>query len=120
MMPPRSKRKRAASARVTRSKAQAPGAPSKSLTTKAQQTTKDGPKTALGPSTRRTRANLLMEVVLPASKRPTPKTSSALTPVSPVPSASMGNIPDLPDSSPLRLSQPIRESTPQVGLQNKG
>ncbi|KAB5593473.1 hypothetical protein CTheo_3107 [Ceratobasidium theobromae] len=119
MMPPRSKRKPAVSTRVTRSKVQVPGAPGELVSFKAKKAVKNGSTVAPGPSTRPTRSNLVMEVVLPASKRPTPKTSSVLTPISPAPSAT-GDVPELPGSSPLKLSEPIRESTPQPIAQDKG
>ncbi|CAE6487590.1 unnamed protein product [Rhizoctonia solani] len=119
MMPPRSKRKRAgAPARVTRSKAQAPRAPDDQVTTRVSKSANNGADSGPGPSTRRTRPHLIMEVVLPASKRPTPKTSSAPTPDSPAPPIVMPAPPDLPSSSPIRIPEPVRESTPQV--QGKG
>ncbi|KAG8761734.1 hypothetical protein FRC11_013353 [Ceratobasidium sp. 423] len=119
MMPPRSKRKRAAApARVTRSKAQAPPAPDDQATTIVSKPANNGADSGPGPSTRRTRPHLIMEVVLPASKRPTPKPSSAPTPDSPVAPIVMPAPPNPPSSSPIRIAEPVRESTPQV--QGKG
>ncbi|CAE6419759.1 unnamed protein product [Rhizoctonia solani] len=117
MMPPRSKRKRAAApVRVTRSKAQAPRASGDQTTKDVSKVVKNEVDSRPGPSTRRTRPHLIMEVVLPASKRPTPKTSSALSPAadSAEPSIAMPAAPDPPTSSPIRIPAPIRESTPQV------
>ncbi|CAE7182916.1 unnamed protein product [Rhizoctonia solani] len=115
MMPPRSKRKRAAApTRVTRSKAQAPRASGDQATTQGSKSVNNGTGSGPGPSTRRARPHLIMEVVLPASKRPTPKTSSAPTPVILEPATAMPAPPDLPSSSPIQIPEPIRESTPQV------
>ncbi|KAF8678829.1 hypothetical protein RHS04_05003 [Rhizoctonia solani] len=114
-MPPRSKRKRpAAPARLTRSKAQAPQTPDEQTVAEPSKSTSNEEDSALDPSARQSRPRLIMEVVLPASKRPTPKTSSALSPVSPDPSNTMLAAPDLPDSSPIQISQPARQSTPKV------
>ncbi|KAG9094826.1 hypothetical protein FRC06_010451 [Ceratobasidium sp. 370] len=69
-MPPRPKRTRLHPARTTtRSQAQAAQAPSK-----------PAPVGPSGAGPRRTRSNMILEVVLPTSKKPTPKTSSAPTP----------------------------------------
>ncbi|CAE6448215.1 unnamed protein product [Rhizoctonia solani] len=115
VMPPRSKRKGpAAPARVTRSKAQIPRTHDEQATMDAGKSTDNGANSGPGPSTRRARPHLIMEVVLPASKRPTPKTSSALSQVSPAPSNVMPVASDLPNPPPTRITQPVRESTPQV------
>ncbi|CUA71661.1 Eukaryotic translation initiation factor 3 subunit A [Rhizoctonia solani] len=114
MMPPRSKRKRtAAPARVTRSKAQAPRAPGDQTTTQGK-LVNNGSGSGPGPSTRRKKPHLIMEVVLPASKRPTPKVSSAPSLDAPEPPAPMPASPKPSSSSPIRISEPVRESTPQV------
>ncbi|KAH7334845.1 hypothetical protein B0J17DRAFT_91828 [Rhizoctonia solani] len=124
MMPPRSKRKRAAApVRVTRSKAQVPRASSDQTTKDVSKSINNGADSGPGPSTRRTRPHLIMEVVLPASKRTTPKTSSVPSPAadSAEPSIAMSAAPDPPSSSPIRIPAPIRESTPQVsGKSGKG
>ncbi|CAE6425692.1 unnamed protein product [Rhizoctonia solani] len=111
-MPPRSKRKgSAAPARVTRSKARAPD---EQATTATGKSIINGANSGPGPSTRGTRSHLIVEVVLPASKRPTPKTSSALSSVSPTPSNAVPDAPDQPSPAPIQIPQPIGESTPQV------
>ncbi|KAJ1306144.1 hypothetical protein OPQ81_010855 [Rhizoctonia solani] len=122
VMPPRSKRKRAAApARVTRSKTQAPRAPNDQASTDTSKSVDNEADSGPGPSTRRARPHLIMEVVLPASKRPTPKTSSVPTPGSPEPSGDTRVVPELPSLSPIQIPEPVRESTPQVlGKGSKG
>ncbi|CAE6540012.1 unnamed protein product, partial [Rhizoctonia solani] len=115
MMPPRSKRKRAAApTRVTRSKVQAPQAPGDQTTAEGSKPVNNGADSGPGPSTRRVRPHLIMEVVLPASKRTTPKVSSAPSLDAPEPPTAMPAAPDLLSSSPIRIPEPVRESTPQV------
>ncbi|KAG9119657.1 hypothetical protein FRC07_005233, partial [Ceratobasidium sp. 392] len=109
-MPPRPKRTRLHPARTTtRSKAQA--------ATQAPSKPAAGPS---GPAPRRNRSNLIMEVVLPPSKKPTPKTSSALTPdsVTAVDLQLQQEETDQdilnPTSPPFAKSPPARASTPRV------
>ncbi|KAF8608319.1 hypothetical protein BDV93DRAFT_519361 [Ceratobasidium sp. AG-I] len=114
-MPPRPKRNRLHPARATRSKAQVLEAPSEPAATDPGPSRKETTNVAPGPATRRTRSNMIMEVVLPASKKPTPKTSSVPTPVSPSPELETATAKGEPMSSPPVLSPPAREPTPKEG-----
>ncbi|KAG9077729.1 hypothetical protein FS749_010345, partial [Ceratobasidium sp. UAMH 11750] len=120
-MPPRPKRTRLHPARTTtRSQAQAAEASSKPAPAPA------GPSTGTGP--RRTKSNMIMEVVLPASKKPTPKTSSVPTPDSlpavdpPPPQEQEETDQDiLRPTPPFAHSPPARASTPRaIPAQGKG
>ncbi|QRW25421.1 transmembrane protein [Rhizoctonia solani] len=112
VMPPRSKRKRpAAPARLTRSKAQAPQTPDEQAVAEPSKSTSNEEDSVLDPSARQSRPRLIM-VVLPASKRPTPKTSSALSPVSPDPSNTMSPLQICPIHLPSKYLNP-HDSRPQ-------
>ncbi|QRV84055.1 eukaryotic translation initiation factor 3 subunit A [Ceratobasidium sp. AG-Ba] len=120
-MPPRPKRTRLHPARATtRLQAQAAQAPNKPAPSRA------GPSTGVV-RPQRTRSNLIMEVVLPASKKPTPKTSSAPTPESftapePSPAEEEETVQEmLLQASSSLSSPPAKESTPRpIPAQDKG
>ncbi|KAG8700833.1 hypothetical protein FRC09_005734, partial [Ceratobasidium sp. 395] len=117
-MPPRPKRTRLHPARATtRSQAQAAKAPSKAAA---------GPS---GPVPQRTRSKLIMEVVLPTSRKSTPRASAAPTPdsltavdLSPAQEPEETDQDILQPTSPTLIrSPPARASTPRAApAQEKG